>query len=203
MKAPSKSGSNAAAWGYFSGLPRTTWLTGPGGDRLMQLDGAFTFHDTRANRVWTARDQMRFDGATIPRSLWTIAGSPFTGDYRCAAIVHDQACYDHPKEGAERRAADRMFMRACLAGGCSWMQAKLFYLAVRIGSLRTMFDKSVDIMAVDEVWLDGPPLEQARDRDIFVDIARDLRAADKAEVEIDPDRAADEIDAMLGARYSG
>lgn len=199
----SRSNSTAKAdgsrWGHFSGGPMTIWLTEAGWDRKMELADDFTFHDTRRNRTWTAKAGMTFDGASIPRSLWTIAGSPYAGDYRRAAVVHDQACKDHPREGPGRRDGDRMFMRACMAGGCSWSQSKMMYLAVRIGSLRTLFSKADDAMPAEAVWLDGPPPEQARDAETFRDIARILQSSKTMNEAEDPDIAADEIDALLVA----
>ena len=196
----SKPGDLAAGWGHFSGLPQTLWLTGPGPDRMMKLVGSFTFHDTRRGKTWTARDGLEFDGTSIPRSLWSLSGSPYTGDYRYAAIVHDQVCADYPREGPERRAGDRMFMRACLAGGCSRLQAQLFYLAVRLGSTRTLFDKTADVAGLQEIWLDGPSPEATYDQAVFTDIGREIRASDSLKAECDPDQAADEIDAMLVSR---
>ena len=32
------------------------------------------------------------DGASIPRYLWSAEGSPFTGKYRDAAVIHDYLC---------------------------------------------------------------------------------------------------------------
>jgi hypothetical protein len=60
-----------------------------------------------------------------------MVGSPYTDDYRRASIVHDVACDD---QTVQRKDADVMFYHACLAGGCSFLQAKLLYAGVRIGA---------------------------------------------------------------------
>ena len=64
------------------------------------------------------------DGASIPRALWTLVGSPYRGDYRRASIVHDQACDDAHGDKDKRRAADRMFYHACREGGCNINQGE-------------------------------------------------------------------------------
>lgn len=121
------------AFGVFSGAPRTVWLIEPTADRRMQLLEAFTFTDA-AGRVWDAPEGHHVDGASIPRALWTAVGSPYTGDYRRASILHDVHCDRHPQDGPERRAGDSMFYAACRAGGCDRLAAKLLFLGVRLGS---------------------------------------------------------------------
>jgi hypothetical protein len=73
----------------------------------------------------------RIFGTTTHRALWSTVGSPYTGDYRRASIVHDVACND---PAVPRRDADKMFYTACQAGGCSVVQAALLYAGVRIGA---------------------------------------------------------------------
>jgi hypothetical protein len=114
--------------------PETRWLTEAGPDRNMQVLRAFWFRDP-AGRTWTTPANSRIDGASIPRALWTLVGSPYTGDYRRASIVHDKACDDAGGNAAARRAADRMFYHACREGGCSIYEATLLYIGVRIGAL--------------------------------------------------------------------
>ena len=119
--------------GRFSGDPRTRWLSEPGDDRKMEMLEEFTFTDP-AGRVWRAPVGSLVNGASIPRPLWSVVGSPYTGDYRRASIVHDVASIQAGNDEAKRRAADRMFYHACRAGGCSVREATILYLGVRIGS---------------------------------------------------------------------
>ena len=116
--------------GQFSAHPRAEWLAGPGPDRGMRMLEAFSFID-RQGRYWEVPAGMEVDGATIPRTLWSSVGSPFTGDYRRAAILHDAAIRD-PR--VSRIDADAMFYEACVAGGCTVKQAQLLYAGVCIGS---------------------------------------------------------------------
>jgi Protein of unknown function (DUF1353) len=117
----------------FSGEPEARWLTEAGADRRMVLTENFWFSDGNAKR-WDAPKESVVDGASIPRSLWSLVGSPYTGDYRRASIVHDIACDRAGTDKVARRAADRMFFEACRAGGCSKWDATVLYVGVRIGA---------------------------------------------------------------------
>lgn len=119
--------------GQFSGHPAVRWLTESGADRDMELLEDFTFIDP-AGVVWDAPTASIVNGASIPRPLWALVGSPYTGDYRRASIVHDVACERAGNDVARRRDADRMFYHACRAGGCSVAEATILFLGVRIGS---------------------------------------------------------------------
>ena len=80
--------------GSFSSDPQTPWLTEDTiSDRKMQMLADFSFIDP-AGVVWLTPKGYVVDGASIPRALWTLLGSPYTGDYRRASIVHDKACDD-------------------------------------------------------------------------------------------------------------
>ena len=116
--------------GTFSGSPRTEWLSDKGDDRDMRVLEAFWYIDP-AGRRWDVPPGTVINGASIPRTLWSSVGSPYPGDYRRAALVHDAAV---GKEGVPRPEADTMFYFACLCGGCSVLQAKLLYAGVRLGA---------------------------------------------------------------------
>lgn len=117
----------------FSGDPATRWVTSEGRpDRQMAVLEEFVYWD-RDGTAWSAPPGVEVNGASIPRPLWAIVGSPFTGDYRRASIVHDVACASDPPPPA-RKAADRMYYFACLRGGCSKWEATRHYIGVRIGA---------------------------------------------------------------------
>lgn len=119
--------------GTFSGNPKTEWLDENGNDRDMRILEPFWYIDP-AGRRWDVPGGTIVNGASIPRTLWSSVGSPYTGRYRRAAVVHDAAV---GKEGVLRREADAMFYFACLAGGCPPLQAKLLYAGVRVGTWAT------------------------------------------------------------------
>jgi hypothetical protein len=116
--------------GIFSGNPKTMWLSDRGDDRDMQVIEDFWYLDQDGRR-WDVPAGTVINGASIPRTLWSSVGSPYTGNYRRAALVHDAAV---GREGVLRAESDAMFYFACLAGGCTQLQAKMLYAGVRIGA---------------------------------------------------------------------
>ena len=134
---------------YFEGEVRTEWLveTATGddaADRRMQLLEDFAFVDPSGTR-WLAPLGHIVDGASIPRVLWAVAGSPYTGAYRRASVLHDAAC---DARAVASKLVHRMFYDAMICDGVSQAQAIEFYTAVRL------FGPS---------W-DDPPLQLARGR---------------------------------------
>jgi Protein of unknown function (DUF1353) len=117
-------------FGSFSGNPKTEWLDEAGADRRMKLLEDFWYEDPSGRR-WPALSGRNIDGASIPAPLWSVVGSPYTGEYRRASIVHDIACED---PNVPRKDADKMVYVACLAGGCSKRQARPLYAGVRVGA---------------------------------------------------------------------
>ena len=115
--------------GEFSATPKLEFIDTPGApNRLVRVIEDFTFTQALDGPVWEAPGGSLVNGASIPRVLWTLVGSPFTGDYVYASIVHDVACDTRRRPW---RATHYMFYQACLAGGTRPGRAKLMYLAVR------------------------------------------------------------------------
>jgi hypothetical protein len=88
------------AFGHFEGKVKTEWIEA---DRKMQLLEDFGYVDGKGER-WPAPKGSIIDGASIPQVLWTVAGSPYTGEYRNASVVHDVACVkrDRPWQDVHR-----------------------------------------------------------------------------------------------------
>jgi hypothetical protein len=124
------------SYGRFLSQPKTEWLD----DRKMRLLEDFVYVDPNEN-PWLAPKNSEIDGASIPQPLWSWIGSPFTGKYRNASIVHDVAC---DKKDKPPNAVHRMFFDACLAGGVPEKDAMpLYYAVARYGpkwkvEMRTM-----------------------------------------------------------------
>ena len=154
----------------FSEEPRTVWLTEQGADRGMQLLQSFTFTDPRG-QVWDAPADCVVDGASIPRALWTLVGSPYTGDYRRASIVHDVACVRAGTDKQKRREADRMFYHACRCGGCSVAESVVLYVGVRIGAIWSSVPQWAAARRLDR---SGPRLQRSPAEE---QIERDFRRA--------------------------
>lgn len=72
----------------------------------------------------------RTDGASVPRILWPIFGSPFAPSVICAALLHD---YLYTMQGVYDRAwADAAFRILLLEHGASRTRAWLMWLGVRL-----------------------------------------------------------------------
>ena len=144
------------------------------------------------------------DGASIPRALWTLVGSPYTGDYRRASIVHDKACDEAVDDPPARRAADRMFYHACRAGGCSIQDATVLYIGVRMGGVWPQVTPWSALMVAPETpQIDKHPTNQRIEAD-FRMIAHQVLAEpetdDPAEIESRTDRA---LSSTTGLKFQG
>ena len=72
-----------------------------------------------------------FDGASIPRPLWSVYGGPF-GKYRDAACLHDFLYAYGSLLGVSRKKADHYFYRRMINDRISHYKAKSMYGAVYI-----------------------------------------------------------------------
>jgi hypothetical protein len=151
-------------WGIFVGEVETGWLEPENEpDRDMRLLKDFSFMDP-ANKIWRAPQGSVINGASIPRSLWTLIGSPYSGDYRRASVVHDVAC---GLASVPRKAADRMFYFACREGGCTWFQARVLYIGVRIGA---WIANNPDLRQIEDAGPTyGPFVMQTREDQLVVE----------------------------------
>lgn len=69
------------------------------------------------------------DGASIPRLAWSIIGSPWTGKYKYAVVIHD---YLTATQTTTRREADRIFLDAMKVLNVSRWKRRVIWLAVRL-----------------------------------------------------------------------
>lgn len=75
-----------------------------------------------------------FDGASIPRALWWLIGSPFEPDLMLAACVHDWYC-DHTSDCYQSRViGDAVFFALLARAGVARWRRVLMYLGVRLHS---------------------------------------------------------------------
>lgn len=107
----------------FDGRVQTEWQDD---GRETQLLAPFAFIDDRSV-VWDAPAGAYIDGASIPRVLWGRIGSPYTGKYRLASVVHDIACC---RKERPWRQVHRMFFDASVAAGVPTIKAKVMYAAI-------------------------------------------------------------------------
>jgi hypothetical protein len=114
-------------WGYYTGQPVTRWESD---GRSMTLLSELRYTDPKGV-VWIAPTGSKVDGASIPRSLWTLMGGPFEGKYRNASVLHDVAYEQHIRPWQE---CDRMFYNAMRCSGVGALEAKtMFYSLYRFG----------------------------------------------------------------------
>src|SRR5215470_4033061 len=114
----------ATKWGYYSGEPVTRWS--PDG-RKMILVTELRYTDPKGE-VWVAPAGSVVDGASIPRSLWSLMGGPFEGQYRNASVLHDVA---YEKKTRPWEQCDRMFYNAMRCSGVNAVEAGTMYYALR------------------------------------------------------------------------
>jgi len=97
--------------------------------RDVQLVGDLHFID-RFGKAWFVPAGYISNGASIPKALWSVLGSPWTGKHRVPAILHDYYC-DMKTEPYRR--VHRMFFDACVACGETKEDAAMLYAGVLIG----------------------------------------------------------------------
>ena len=113
----------AHPWGFYSGEPETRWNAD---GRSMTLLSELRYTDPQG-LVWVAPAGSTVDGASIPRSLWSIMGGPFEGKYRNASVLHDVAYEQHNRPWQD---CDRMFYNAMRCSGVSAVEAKTMYYSL-------------------------------------------------------------------------
>ena len=111
---------------FFIGAVNTRWLTL---SREMQLLNDFSFIDKNGHQ-WLAEKGSIIDGASIPRVVWSLVGSPFSGKYRRASVIHDVYCKTKTRP---HKKVHKMFYEAMIADGVPKIKAKMMYRAVCIG----------------------------------------------------------------------
>jgi Protein of unknown function (DUF1353) len=114
----------------FSGSFEFRWLSEPENKhRMMQLLSPVSFTDKKG-KVWSVPANWKIDGASIPQVFWTVAGSPFDGNYRRASVIHDHYC-DVDTEFTKD--THDMFKEASLFDGVSFVKATAMRIAIGVG----------------------------------------------------------------------
>jgi hypothetical protein len=108
--------------GAFFGRVAAEWVD----HRMMVLIESFIYRDS-TGAFWHVPENAEIDGASIPRALWWLIGSPYVGCYRQASVVHDHYCRLQARPSAD---VHRMFHDACLTAGVHPLKAWLMYQAV-------------------------------------------------------------------------
>jgi hypothetical protein len=137
------------AQGSFTGRVVVEWLTGQNPERDMRLIEPFSYTDPKGKK-WSVPAGAVINGASIPPSLWSVVGSPYTGSYRRASVIHDYYCGTRSETWQD---VHRMFYYAMIAGGVDTIQAKVFYAAVYGGGPRWKAIVSKNLEGNDETTI--------------------------------------------------
>lgn len=114
--------SKNEGWGYYSNSVKAEWV----GDRNMKIleDCAYT---EASGKEWKAKTGTIVDGASIPKSFWSIIGSPLTGAYRNASVFHDVGCIERNESW---QSVHSMFYKGMRCSGVPANKAKVMFAAV-------------------------------------------------------------------------
>ncbi len=115
--------SNVAKNGQYYGTVSVEFLDDI---KKVRTINAFGFKDSNGI-LWDVPKGTIIDGASIPKTLWSTVGSPFTGKYRDAAIIHD---YYSTNKSRSWESVNKMFYEAMIASGVGKAKASILYTAV-------------------------------------------------------------------------
>ncbi len=120
-------------YGKFTRNVFAEWLIDKGDDQSMRLKEHFEFIDLNKYK-WPAIPDDIIDGASIPKIAWTLIGSPYVGNYRRSAALHDSLYINQHDNGSDdpRLAVDIVFYKGMRSDETSWLKAAIMYAAVRI-----------------------------------------------------------------------
>ena len=68
-----------------------------------------------------------FDGASIPRILWSVYGNPLSGKFRIAALVHDVL---YASQVLSKEVCDKIFLSLMEVHGVGYLKRASMYQAV-------------------------------------------------------------------------
>jgi hypothetical protein len=80
----------------------------------------------------TIPDGFMYDGASIPRAVWTITGITPDGLHRAATLIHDYLYLNRERYDYTRRQVDELFRDQMLTLGMPRAKTRKMYRAVRL-----------------------------------------------------------------------
>ena len=141
-------------WGQYSGYVEARWEND---GRNMSLLSELRYTDPNGV-VWIAPAGSVVDGASIPRSLWSLMGGPFEGKYRNASVLHDVSYDQHTKPWQE---CDRMFYNAMRCSGVGAVEAGTMYYALRKFGHHWKAPKASPVKVGEEIVARAEPVNQS------------------------------------------
>lgn len=70
-----------------------------------------------------------FDGASIPKWLWSIYGSPLNGNYVVASLIHDGL---YASQKVSKSVSDKIFLDVMKQSNVGYIKRTSMYLAVKL-----------------------------------------------------------------------
>ena len=77
----------------------------------------------------TVKKGFDFDGASIPKWLWSIYGSPLNGNYVVASLVHDGL---YASQKVSKSVSDKIFLDVMKQSNVGYIKRTSMYLAVKM-----------------------------------------------------------------------
>lgn len=77
----------------------------------------------------TVKKGFDFDGASIPKWLWSIYGSPLNGDYVVASLIHDGL---YASQKLSKNLSDKIFLDVMKQSKVGYIKRTSMYLAVKM-----------------------------------------------------------------------
>ena len=77
----------------------------------------------------TVKKGFDFDGASIPKWLWSIYGSPLNGDYVVASLIHDGL---YASQKVTKSVSDKIFLDVMKQSNVGYIKRTSMYLAVKV-----------------------------------------------------------------------
>ena len=77
----------------------------------------------------TVKKGFDFDGASIPKWLWSIYGSPLNGDYVVASLIHDGL---YASQKVSKSLSDKIFLDVMKQSKVGYVKRTSMYLAVKL-----------------------------------------------------------------------
>jgi hypothetical protein len=191
----------------MSGTFFGTFGPGPSGDiedaepwSVFRLRQAFRFDDPNG-LAWEVPAGTSVNGASIPRAFWTLIGSPFTGRYFGASVIHDHYCVTRSRTAHDTH---RMFFYGMRARDVPVAQAKAMYWAVATFGPDWALERGAEGPAAERPAPDlTDPVRRALAEAKAAAIARTLATTGGDSLDVTAhgtvDGSLDEIDAHAGA----
>ena len=77
----------------------------------------------------TVKKGFDFDGASIPKWLWSIYGSPLNGNYVVASLIHDGL---YASQKVTKSVSDKIFLDIMKQSNVGYLKRTSMYLAVKL-----------------------------------------------------------------------